>query len=93
MGLCTKIDNDRFPHIQKDLTEMFYWAETEQLAESARAYLGIGIDDILITVNYEPYDEISRTKNIMGRPTCINFCVSVKSNFLFEPMYCACKIH
>ena len=72
-GLCTKIDTGVFKHIQKDFTDMFLWEESETLALEVAAKLDIGIDDVLLTVNYEKYDEISTAKNIMGKNIIISF--------------------
>ena len=66
VGLCTKIDNGVFKHIQEDLTDMFLWEESETLALEVNEKLGVGVDNVLLTANYKNYDEISTAKNIMG---------------------------
>ena len=65
------MDTDEFKHIEKDITEMFLWEESETLAKSVANKLDIGVDDVLFTVNYQRNDEVSTAQNILGMPSFI----------------------
>ena len=65
------MDTNEFKNIKKDFTEMFLWEESERLATSVANKLDIGVDDVLFTVNYQTFDEVSTAKNILGMPSCM----------------------
>ena len=66
LGLCTKMDKIS-TNIESDVTQMFWWKDSEAVAEYMSAKLEIGVSDVLFCVNYEEDDKTNSEQNIMGK--------------------------